>query len=219
MSSSSSVPFDGNAYIQAHSDFLQNTMYRIMGTACTNSLAYFHGEQIPVDSVVLPGLVRMWAKRYFQANGAYNVVDLPNNGLCIQLPDSILRIWKSADGKIANPCATKQKSTFLTQPTITQPELPFSDMPLLYLIPRNLESPLRLAVLWNLNPDSEEIELHLACPKRIIYGSDEVEFHWKLPIPRSAASKQSAKRELKPTRTNDLDIELESDNTGTEDND
>src|SRR5258708_24697432 len=219
MSSSSVTPSDGHSYIQAHSNFLQSTMYRVMDAATTNAFSYFYGEQVPVDAFLLPDLVRFWAKRYFQeVKDVHNVADLPNNGLRLHLPDSILRIWKSADGKISNPRATKQKSDYLTQSTVTQLKLPLGDIPLLYEIPQLLGSPLRLAVLWSLNSASEP-ELLLACPKRIITNSDDVEFHWKLPILRSTSSEQKISREFKSTRTNNLDIELESDKTGTDDND
>ncbi len=216
MSSSSSVPPDGYSYIQAHSNFLQNTLYRVMDAALANAFGYFHSEQIPPDASLLPNLVRFWAKRYFQeVKDVHNVADIPNNGLRLHLPDSILRIWKSIDGKIANPSATKEKSEFLTQPTITQPELPFENMSQLYLIPRLLGSPLRLAVLWGLNA-AFETELLLGCPKAVIKNSD-VEFHWQLPIPRSASSRLSKNSQLKSYRTNDLDLELKLEDTGTED--
>jgi len=189
-----------------------------MDAALANAFGYFHSEQVSVDASLLPNLVHFWAKRYFQEiNDVHNVADIPNNGLRLHLPGSILRIWKSSDGKIANPSATKQKSGFLTQPTITQPELPFGNMPQLYQIPRLLGSPLRLAVLWGLS-DAFETELLLGCPKAIINNSD-VEFHWQLPIPRSASSRLSKKSELKSYRTNDLTLDLKLEDTGTEDND
>ena len=219
MSSSSSVPHDGHSYIQAHSNFLQNTLYRVMDAALANAFGYFHSEQLSVDASLLPNLVRFWAKHYFQeVKDVHKVADIPNNGLCLHLPDSILRIWKSADGKIANPSVTKQKSEFLTQPTITQPELPFGNMPQLFQIPWFLGSPLRLAVLWGLNA-TFETELLLGCPKAIIKDSDDVEFHWKLLIPRNASSRLSKNSELKSYRTNDLDLELKLEDTGTEDDD
>ena len=213
MTSSASFLSDGHAYIEAHSNFLQNTMYRVIDAAIANALSYFYGEQVSVDPFLFPDLVRFWAKRYFkEVNEAYDIADLPNNGLRLNFSDSSIRIWKSPDGNIANPNATKPKREYLTQL-----ELPFGDMPPLYQIRRLVGLPLRLVVLWDVNTTSEA-ELLLGCPKSIQRNPESVKFHWKLPIPRNVSSKLRVSNEFKSTRTNDLDLELESEKTRTEDN-
>jgi len=207
---------DGLAYIESHADFLCNTMYRVMDAAKSDALSYFYSEDSPRESFLLANMVRYKAKHYVEEMHLKRctVENVLNNGIHLKFPDSEYKVWKSP---ISNPSATRTKSTYLTQPKIEQGILPFKDMQNVYPLPLYRGgTPLRLVILWELNA-AQEVELFLVCPKSLTRDLTSVNPHWKLPIPRrTATDTKQSRNEAAVGGSNDLDLDFEEDDTGTE---
>jgi len=207
---------DGLDYIEAHSDFLCNKLYRVMDAAKADAFAYFYSEDLPHESFLFATMFRYRAKRYLQEMGLKRctVENVLNNGIHLKFPDSEYKIWKS----ISNPNATKPKRTYLTQPKFIQDPLPFQGAVNRYPMPLRQGSPLRLVVVWELNAGLQ-IELFLLCPKSLTPDFTGVNPHWKLPIPRRMSSTiQEAGNVERTSQSYDLDLDLtfERDDNGTE---
>ena len=206
---------DGFAYLESHADFLCNTMYRVMDAAKSDALGYFFSEDSPRESFLFATMVRYKAKHYFEdlRLKRCTVENVLNNGIHLKFPGREYKVWKSF---ISKPNASRAKSSYLTQYNIKQSVLPFIDMQNLYPLPLYKGSPLRLVILWDLNA-AQEIELFLVCPKSLTRDFTSVHPHWKLPIPRRTATVTSKQRNsVEASGSNDLDLTLEDENTGTD---
>ncbi len=206
---------DGLAYIESHADFLCNIMYRVMDAAKSDALGYFFSEDSPRESFLFATMVRYKAKHYFEEMHLKRctVENVLNNGIHLKFPESEYKVWKSM---ISKPHATKAKSSYLTQHNIQQSVLPFTDMQNLYPLPLYKGSLLRLVILWDLNA-AQEVELFLVCPKSLTGDFTSVQPHWKLPIPRRTATVTRKPRNgVEASGSNDLDLTLENENTGTD---
>jgi hypothetical protein len=181
---------------------LHPEIFRAFEHGVFKAKSYFESEALEWDASAFSTIVRLHAKAYLCAKGldAVEVERVNLCGLSLRVPGHYIKMWKADGSELPVPGTSEPKQEFYQQP----------------LFPPDADhaSPLRLAVLWNVDWQKNLSAAWLVCPK---YGDERsAEAHWCVRIPDPALSLE--RRGTSPIPPTDLPIQRKLEITGTKDN-
>lgn len=159
-----------------------------------NTRAFFQSRnhedeigQLKVDSSLAPHLVRYFAKDFLVEYGysvieeeaAYEINEVPQNGLWVILGRFHFRIWKSSDGRVPVPGHSRIKQEYYQQSfhqyTFRFPDLDTGDP--------STTKPIACIVLWSTDSSYSRLNgIRLACPKKGDVSRASIDVHWNVPV-------------------------------------
>ncbi len=160
------------------------TIYTAVDLGAQHVQEYRDWQQLPIDAVLAPGLLRSRAKRYLVAVGNdvadLDREDIPNNGLLLNFNRYGISILKSENGQLPPPGRSDRKQAFYDQRHLTDPQQPVLPFPNAELV---LPDRLNVVITWSVTANYVLTGLTLSVPRYGALSQASVEVFWSRPMP------------------------------------